>query len=276
MSCKTLSVLFVLQILLLFIPNVDNQDIVGGLPVKYGEFRYMAALGWLNENAGLDFLCGGVIISVSSRWILTAAHCTHKNGKQPDYAYLGGQPLDEFSFSGNLTYTVKQVIVHPKYDPKQAYHDIALIELYYRFPEYIGFGSICVWRRRKLTSNETVAIGYGQTEFAGKTSKELLKVNLKVYSNEICQPFYKRQRKYKSGISDKQICAGDKEDTKDTCQGDSGGPLLLNYNNVEYVVGITSTGQACSGYPPAIYTKVSPYRRWIRKALYKVGGHVIC
>ncbi|XP_055851506.1 serine protease snake-like [Episyrphus balteatus] len=98
-------------------------------------------------------------------------------------------------------------------------------------------------------------------------SEHLLKVNLTIFPSEYCAPFFKRQRKFKSGLTDSQICAGDRDGNKDTCQGDSGGPLLTKHNGRNFAIGVTSSGQACSGFPPAIYTKIQPYLGWIRKVL---------
>ncbi|XP_055921948.1 serine protease snake-like [Eupeodes corollae] len=275
MTYKSLiPVLFFLKVLLLT-SRVKSQGyvpyIAGGLPALNGnlthlsEFPFMAALGWMNKDRGIEFLCGGMLIS--SKIVLTAAHCVHRNGKLPDAVFLGGNPLTEYRPHGNSTFSIEYAITYPEYDSNQAYHDIAILGINNHRNKYEGFHPICLWSNEVLPTNDTIAIGYGLTEFAGRDSKQLLKVDLKVFPSEFCESFYKRQKKFKSGISNAHLCAGDKDEIKDTCQGDSGGPLIVKHNGRNLAVGITSEGQACSGFPPAIYTNIAPYLEWIRYIL---------
>ncbi|XP_055904322.1 serine protease snake-like isoform X4 [Eupeodes corollae] len=218
----------------------------------------------------MKFLAGGMVIG--PKMILTAAHCAYKDGKLPDIVLTGGNPLSGNKSSTDLhsKYSVVNVTIFPKYDPSQGYDDIAILEL----SAFSWSPPICLWPSPNLPSADVTAIGYGLTEFAGLGSQELLKVNLTVFSSDYCAPFFKRQRKFKMGLSDAHICAGDKDGRKDTCQGDSGGPLIYRHKNQMFAVGITSSGQACSGFPPAIYTKIYPYTEWISNVLKERGQYL--
>ena len=52
-------------------------------------------------------------------------------------------------------------------------------------------------------------------------------------------------------------------------QGDSGGPLVLDEAQIQYEVGVVSTGYGC-GAPqyPGIYTNVSQFLTWIKEEVY--------
>ncbi|XP_055851501.1 serine protease snake-like [Episyrphus balteatus] len=250
-----------------YIPIV--QHIAGGEKTDSGEFSFMVALGWINDSGELKFNGGGVVIG--AKMILTAAHTVYINGKLPDTVYIGGSPLSEVNdpyMSVFSTYTVQNATLFPKYNPNYpAYYDIAILEV----TETIWFPSICLWKSPNLPTDIVTAIGYGLTEFAGSGSEKLLKVDLTVFPADFCEPFFKRQRKFIWGISEAHICAGDETGIKDTCQGDSGGPIMINHKNQMFAVGITSLGQACYGFPPAIYTKIYSYIGWITQVLESRG-----
>lgn len=242
--------------------------ITGGLPSYIGEFPFMAALGWTSEAGELTFHGAGMVIS--PKMILTAAHCVYKNGKLPDTVFIGGNNLTEAStdsLSVFSKYSVANVTIFPQYSSSLAYDDIAILEL----EQPTWFPAICLWNCDQLSTDNVTAIGYGLTEFAGMGSQQLLKVNLTVFPSDYCAPFFKRQRKFKMGLSEAHICAGDRDGVKDTCQGDSGGPLVVYHKDRMIAVGITSSGQACSGFPPAIYTKIQSYIKWITEVLEERG-----
>lgn len=88
---------------------------------------------------------------------------------------------------------------------------------------------------------------------------------------------------YTPDLQNDQFCAGGKEG-KDSCQGkfknlikrsmvdknftfigDSGGPLqALSYQKFKIIqYGIVSYGPKKCGSAPAVYTKISAYRKWI-------------
>ena len=69
--------------------------------------------------------------------------------------------------------------------------------------------------------------------------------------------------------TEEQICAGG-EKGKDSCNGDSGGPLMARESDISpwQIVGIVSFGTArCATGAPAVFTRVTNYRQWIRDNL---------
>jgi len=73
-------------------------------------------------------------------------------------------------------------------------------------------------------------------------------------------------------VSETQICAGGEEE-KDSCRGDSGGGLfwrsdLTDNTQSWYLLGIVSFGsKECGIGHPAVYTRVSAYRTWIKEKM---------
>ncbi|XP_055904710.1 serine protease snake-like [Eupeodes corollae] len=242
---------------------------VGGKPAEKGEFPFMAALGWKDDAKNITaFHAGGMVIS--NRMVLTSAHVVYRNGKLPDVIYIGGNPISEINsfWIPNIQFQVVNVTIFPNYDPTQGYDDIAILQL--NAPSKLK--KVCLWPSPKLPNTDATAIGYGLTDFAGSPSNELIKVNLTIFPIDYCYGFFKRERRFGMGLTSSQICAGD--DAQDTCQGDSGGPLITRHNDIMYAVGITQSGQACAGFPPAIYTKIYPYIEWIKSVLKEQGESI--
>ena len=70
-------------------------------------------------------------------------------------------------------------------------------------------------------------------------------------------------------ITEKHICFYDADtplgDRADTCSADSGGPVMCGCGH-NVLAGVMSWGPwDCSGSEPAVYTRVSEYRDWIKQ-----------
>jgi hypothetical protein len=91
---------------------------------------------------------------------------------------------------------------------------------------------------------------------------DLQYVQVPLVAQQVCRdqaPFF---------ISDNYICAG--QSGKDSCIGDSGGPMSVNYNGIEYQIGVISTGTQleeplCDGIY-GVYTRVIPFVSWIEQS----------
>lgn len=98
--------------------KLDNGRIVGGKVVDIKDFPYQVSL----RNLG-SHMCGGSIIS--DRFILTAGHCTYS--KIQLFLRIRAGSTDKSK--GGVTYSIKRIISHPKFDYSNIDYDFALIEV---------------------------------------------------------------------------------------------------------------------------------------------------
>lgn len=165
---------------------------------------------------------------------------------------------------------IKSVLAHPDYDPNFSYHDIAILEL----ENDVRLPPACLWQTSNPPFKEITALGYGHLEFAGVISNTLQRVQLDLFKNPQCSPFYKSGNDIPLGLTKEQICAGDISGKKDTCQGDSGGPIMLKLQReqpqVPHIIGITSFGGTCAGGVPGVYIRISEYLQWIEKVVWGI------
>ncbi|XP_034834282.1 venom protease-like [Maniola hyperantus] len=259
--------------------DIDGSRIVGGRVAKLYEFPWMVLISY-NTRDGLQFQCGGSVIS--SKYILTAAHCVVPTKK------IAGVRIGEFDIlsrndcqgdqfnsvcESNLQdILIDKVIIHPDYqgEPPVQY-DIALLRLQTPIDfSYKNAGPVCLPIPKKLRNvdlggkNATVA-GWGSTE-AGTDSSLLLKVDIPIRTGESCRQYYNKNSGPGTDRTDKILCAG--EYKKDSCSGDSGGPMMIEdeYDGVFRLIqyGIVSYGpRQCGSTYPGVYTDVTKFVKWI-------------
>ncbi|XP_075221649.1 venom protease-like isoform X2 [Lycorma delicatula] len=244
--------------------------IVDGSPVSPREFPHQALLGYEGNN-GIEWLCGGILIS--ENYVLTAAHCikTKRTSKigSPKVVLLGERNYESRTDKPQEI-GIAKIIIHPDYAKTRPYNDIALIKLGRNFTVNSYSRPACLLSNKAINTDKVIATGWGSTENGGTTSKELLKVELNLIDNDKCNYFYSD---LPNGVDETMLCAGDLSGRKDTCRGDSGGPLQVKLSDpycMYGIIGVTSLGRynKCGTKQPSIFTRVSDYLPWIEKIVW--------
>ncbi|CAF0923262.1 unnamed protein product [Adineta steineri] len=231
----------------------NNNTVVGGIQAMRGDWPWSCSMRYNGRH-----ICGGSLINTN--WIISAAHCVTSTLPTAYIWYCGGHELQV-----NETYTqvvhTKRVIPHSAYDSQLIRNDIALFELISPviLTDYVL--PVCYPSINDTYEHEiSMATGWGTPIIGGNLSNVHMEVEMPILTDTACKDKY-RQFGNMLDITT-QICAGRKEEGKDTCQGDSGGPLIVRHtDNDWYLIGLTSWGLGCG--EGGVYTRTSAYRDWV-------------
>lgn len=255
------------------------DKIIGGQATAPDEFPWMALLQYRKRNGDTPFSCGGSL--VSSRYVLTAAHCVTgriltavgklysvRLGEWDTETDRDCQTVFNFESCNDppVDMEVERGFAHPDYSDSNVnrYHDIALVKLKesVQFTNFIRPICLPSASDRSRLGDELFVAGWGRTENSAHSNKKL-KLKVPIARTDQCLAKF---RSAGVSLSDSQICAGG-QGGKDSCSGDSGGPLMTTFSNDNsqwFVEGVVSFGASCGreGWP-GIYTRVSEYVDWI-------------
>ncbi|XP_043468493.1 chymotrypsin-2-like [Leptopilina heterotoma] len=233
--------------------NFLEPRIINGTEAKKGEFPYLVSLQSRYFN---DHICGGSIIS--SRYVLTAAHCVILQSSRTLKVVAGSLKLNE----PKSIHYVDRIYFHKKvqYKSKSWQNDIALVRVIERFVTSKTIKPITLPSAKMVIKKNQKAVisGWGPLNLSGRNSNTLQKANIFITEQSLCVNKYKKEN---LTIYDSQICAYDPNVQRGACLGDAGGPLTIN----GVLVGIASWGHNCAQTDyPSVYTRVTKYLSWIK------------
>ena len=239
-----------------------SGEYTGKTPAQPGAQPWMVALvNAQTPDANEGQFCGASLIS--SKWVLTAAHCVEGETAASVDAVIGRNQL---STQQGERIHAKRIIVHPGYvdqEDGQA-NDIALIELNHATTAGQPISIINAATAAVDDAGAQARItGWGRVpEKNLDHTDKLFGVNVPVMTQQACQ------KSYDNTVSGDEICAGLPQGGKDSCEGDSGGPLFIpNAQGKAIQIGIVSWGgPAGCGMPnnPGVYTRLTEYENWIK------------
>lgn len=224
----------------------------------------MPWIGALTERKGGDagfHFCGASLISPVAA--LTAAHCVQWPWLEVDVWFRrhnGTRPaVDE----GAIRRQVKQIKIHPAYQPYDASNDFGLLLWSDPIPlEQLRPARLLFSPRDRVTGLYATTAGWGATSESGPQSdlpqSDVLRAvsGLELWSLERCS------RVLNQTIHDSMLCAGG-QPGRDACQGDSGGPIWID--NTDLLVGSVSWGLGCARDGlPGVYSFVPAAEDFIR------------
>lgn len=255
-----------------------NNRITGGEESTYGEFPWAGLIRYKVGKKRFHTKCGCTLLS--SRWVLTAAHCITSVPSSwklhqvvfSEWNTKKRAPCNpEYPDHCRKEYLIEEHIIHPSFDSDllSMYHDIAMLKTAKEvvFDNYVI--PVCLpfslnLRELNISVSNFIVSGWGQTE-QDSNSEVQRHVEIPGRNNEVCDKAFAPL-----GIilSEDQICVGG-ERGKDSCRGDSGGALIYQDGLVNYIMGIVSLGAQKCGTEnhPGVYTKVVNYLDWIEDVM---------
>jgi len=268
------------------VPELDSIDylntmkkIVGGTTAGSPAFwPWQVSIRRIYANTvNFSHLCGGTLIS--SKWIITAAHCFIKytnlyyqdgvmeNRIDQYMIHVGRYHKSEVRGEEGLQMrTLEKYIAHENFSPtaKNQVNDIALAKMLYdvQITEHVKPVCLPSSDAPPREGDRMWITGWGDDMNIGPDNEVLKELSLPVASVEMCK------NDWKSYYNEGWICS-DRAYKEDACTGDSGGPAVHKTRDGRWrIVGITAAGSMkCSttqaSVKAGVFTNVAKFRQWI-------------
>jgi secreted trypsin-like serine protease len=227
--------------------------------------RYPSVAVIEGEDSGGGFSCSGS--KISSRWILTAAHCVSDEATDavlaPDKLAVAIGNLPVSTRSDWLA--VAHVMRYPGWSRSALSGDVALLELAAPVDEWsLEMASLS---REPARPTAGAVVGFGLVgENPDVDPNDMQAGATTIWPAATCAQAWQNVYAFDAAS---QLCAGTLSASTPpatTCSGDSGGPLLFTDALGDWIVGTTSFGASVSCLAaPSVFSRVAAFRSWILK-----------
>nr|XP_028569360.1 transmembrane protease serine 9 isoform X16 [Podarcis muralis] len=181
--------------------------IVGGLDASRGEVPWQVSL-----KEGLHHFCGATIIG--ERWLLSAAHCFNHTKVEYLTAFAGTTWLSAAD-SSSVKVSVRQVVLHPSYNPALLDFDVAVLELERPLPFGKVIQPICLPLavHKFPVGRKCMISGWGSLQEGNASKPEnLQRASVGIIDQKTCNVLYN------FSLTEQMICAGFLDGKVDSCQ----------------------------------------------------------
>ncbi|UJR36463.1 hypothetical protein I4U23_029187 [Adineta vaga] len=237
-----------------------RSRIVGGQEAVPHSWPWLVSLQYRGNH-----FCGGTLID--EYHVLTAAHCLQdQSWFNSDLTVVAGlHTRSKTSEGGVQRKQVSKITNHNDYDDVTNQNDIAIIRLASPVTLNSHVNLACLSGKQPAVNDNVMIAGWGTTTYEGTSPDSLRQASIVVM--DVCKHVYSYYN------TNKQLCAGNYQYTKDSCQGDSGGPLMAEIDGQWVVSGVVSFGDECAKVnKPGVYARVSSYLSWIQSTITRLSG----
>ena len=260
----------------------------GDSSAKIQEFPWMMSIATIDDQKVKNH-CSGTLIS--KKFVLTAAHCFDNVKIESLILIFGSDDLRDENQFYQVEREISETFVHPDYDPRYHYFDIALIKTDIELDFNAGIYPVCLPQKASINvdnrrGNAVTLTGYGAESRENPSNQKLRFAQLTVYSQAFCNGRYSSagseferiiQETLPQKFQPNILCAGYEIQGEGSCKGDSGGPLVAYFDSITdpfyeqiAIVG-GGIGSCGSNTFPGIYTRLDDFKvlDWVYRTAFE-------